>query len=118
MKQSIFIVPNGYPQNFAGLASTSRSAVLTWEPPPEEQQNGIIVNYTVDVSVAGTGQTFQVYTNATSLTLSTLLPYRTYFCTISASTIVGQGPPSTVFTLTTPEDGMTNKVMIYISCTV
>ena len=103
---SFKLVPSGYPQNFTGLATTPRSAVLTWEPPPEDQQNGIIVEYTVDISVANTGQIFQLHTSATSLTLSTLLPYRTYFFLIRAATVVGQGPPSTtMLQLTTPEDG-------------
>ena len=87
------------------MATTSRSAVLIWDPPSKEVQNGIIVNYTIDISVAGSSQTFQVYSTTAGITLSTLQPYRTYFCIVSALTVVGRGPPSTVLTLSTPEDG-------------
>ncbi len=109
----MFAVPSGYPQNFTAMATTSRSAVLNWDPPSKELQNGIIVNYTIDISVAGSSHTFQVYSTTTGMTLSTLQPYRTYFCIISALTVVGRGPPSTVFTLSTPEDGKIISDTIY-----
>lgn len=98
------VAPSGYPQNFTAMATTPRSAVLTWDPPQEEHRNGIIVNYTIDITVASSSESLQVYSSTNRLTLSTLRPYRTYFCVISASTVIGRGPPSTVFTLTTPED--------------
>ena len=97
--------PGGYPQNFNAVSSTSRSADITWEPPSEEDRNGIIINYTINVTAASTGQTFQLRSTTTSITVTSLKPYTTYFCIIAASTSVGVGPPSTVFTLNTPEDG-------------
>ena len=48
---------------------------------------------------------FQLTSTTTSLTVSTLQPFTTYFCIIAASTSVGMGPFSTVVTLQTPEDG-------------
>ncbi len=87
--------------------------MLNWDLPSKELQNGIIVNYTIDISVAGSSHTFHVYSTTTGMTLSTLQPYRTYFCIISALTVVGPGPPSTVFTLSTPEDGKIISDTIY-----
>ncbi len=79
--------------------------MLNWNPPPKESQNGIIRNYTVQVSVSGSLETFEVYSSTTNVTLSSLRPFQTYSCVVSAATIIGQGPPSTVFTITTQEDG-------------
>ena len=98
-------VPTSYPQNFAAVASSSRSATVTWDPPPMAQQNGIIILYTINVTVADSGEMFQLTSTTTSLTVSTLQPFTTYFCIIAASTSVGMGPFSTVVTLQTPEDG-------------
>ena len=99
-------VPSSYPQNFLVAASSSRSATITWEPPQLTEQNGIIILYTINVTIAGSGEMFQLTSTTTSLTVSTLRPFTTYFCIIAASTSVGIGPFSMVVTLQTPEDGM------------
>ena len=109
-------VPTSYPQNFAAVASNSRSATVTWDPPPMAQQNGIIILYTINVTVADSGEMFQLTSTTTSLTVSTLQPFTTYFCIIAASTSVGMGPFSTVVTLQTPEDGTLICVRSYIPC--
>ena len=98
-------VPNGYPQNFMGTADTSRSAVLVWNPPPAEEQNGIIVNYVINVTEADSGVTFQLFSRNTSVSVNSLLPFTSYNFLIAASTSVGVGPFSRLLTLQTPEDG-------------
>ena len=98
-------VPNGYPQNFMGTADTSRSAVLVWNPPPAEEQNGIIVNYVINVTEADRGVTFQLFSRNTSVSVNSLLPFTSYNFLIAASTSVGVGPFSRLLTLQTPEDG-------------
>ena len=77
------------------------------------QQNGIIILYTINVTVADSGEMFQLTSTTTSLTVSTLQPFTTYFCIIAASTPVGMGPFSTVVTLQTPEDGTLLHVKIH-----
>ena len=102
----IFIlVPSGYPQKFSASASSTRSANISWNPPQADEQNGIIINYLINVTVVGSGQTFQLSSTTTFLTVSTLLPYRTYLCIIAAVTSVGVGPYSIPFILNTPQDG-------------
>ena len=106
-------VPSSYPQNFTAVATSSRSAIVTWDAPPMAQQNGIIILYTINVTVADSGEMFQLTSTTTSLTVSTLQSFTTYFCIIAASTSVGMGPFSTVFTLQTPEDGTLLCMRLY-----
>ena len=89
-----------------GSADTSRSAVLTWDPPPAEDQNGIIVSYVINVTEADSGVSFQLFSRNTSLSVSSLLPFTSYNFLIAASTSIGVGPFSRLLTLQTPEDGM------------
>lgn len=105
MKIICFAVPSGYPQSLTGTAPTSDSVIFTWDPPPADQQNGIIIEYFINVTEADRGETFQETTNETSLSVYTLQPFTTYFCIIAASTSAGIGPYSTVFTIQTPQDG-------------
>ena len=46
----------------------------------------------------------QFTTNNTQLTVSSLHPYSTYWCTVAAVTLA-QGPPSTPIMLQTHQDG-------------
>ena len=99
------IVPSGYPQSLSVMPTTSRSALLQWEPPNEADRNGIVTEYIINVSAVETGEDFQLISTNTSLTVTHLRPYTTYQCIIAASTSVGIGPFSTVVTVITPEDG-------------
>ncbi len=94
---------------------TSRSAVLTWDPPPYEDQNGVIISYLISVTVNETGETFVLSTNDTSLSITGLRPYRTYICTIAASTSVGVGPYSTSVIAETLEDGEGLNIEVAVS---
>ena len=104
-------MPSGYPQNFLGVASTSHSATFTWDTPPSNEQNGIIIEYFINITIADSGEIFQESTSENSLSIHTLAPFTTYLCIISASTSAGIGPYSTVFTLQTPQDGKSYACM-------
>ena len=82
----------------------STSFVLSWSPPPTSQQNGIIREYTVNITEIQTGLSIILNSTSTSVSVLSLHPYYTYECTVSAYT-VGGGPYSEVFTITTQEDG-------------
>ncbi len=98
-------VPTASPEDFTPVEVTSRSTVLTWDPPPYENQNGVIISYVIDVTVIETGETFVIISNDTLLSVTGLRPYRTYICTIAASTSIGLGPYSVSITVNTLEDG-------------
>ena len=91
---------------FNATTTSPYSAILTWKPPPFDQQNGIITGYIISVSVLETNETFLLYSNTTYLIVTALRPFRTYICIIAAQTGVGTGPFGTQFVLNTPEDGM------------
>ncbi len=98
-------VPDSSPEELRSVEVTSRSAVLTWDPPPYEDQNGVIISYLISVTINETGENFVLSTNDTSLSITGLRPYRTYICTIAASTSVGVGPYTMGVIVETLEDG-------------
>ena len=102
------IVPSGYPQNFSVSSESSGSALFIWVPPHEYDRNGIITEYTINISAVETGEEFQLQLDSTttSVTATTLTPYTTHFCSIAASTSAGIGPFSTILSFLTPESGI------------
>ena len=101
-----FIAPSASPVSFNATATSPYSAFLTWEPPPLDGQNGVIIGYVIQVNILETNQTLYLYSNNTYLQVNTVRPYRTYVCIIAAITNVGTGPYGTQFILETPEDGI------------
>ena len=92
--------------NIAALSVSSTNVQLSWNPPPTDQQNGIITDYYINMTEVETGVTVQLtVTGATSLLIDALHPYYVYNFFISAATVVGRGPYSTLFSIRTPEDG-------------
>ena len=97
--------PSGVPQNFTVNSESAYSAIVSWSPPPVEEQNGIIIGYVISVTEDETGDTFQLPVTATVVTINNLRPYHTYTCVIAAETSVGLGPFSAGVSFTTHEDG-------------
>lgn len=75
----------------SGYVIDSTSIFLSWEPPPQEHQNDAVTGYLVNITEVETGNTSQLYTSSTSITLSSLHPSYTYIWSIAAVTI-GPGP--------------------------
>lgn len=67
---------------------------LMWEPPPKQEQNGIIMGYVVTVTMLGNGESFQLFSSNNTITLDSLRPYTTYVCVVAAQTSAGIGPVS------------------------
>ena len=72
-----------------------------------ELLHGELREYRIDITEIETGTFLQIFSDSdiTEVTVGYLHPYYTYNCTIIAIT-VGQGPPSTVITVRTAEEGM------------
>ena len=99
-----FSAPSAPPEDLIAANVSSTSFVLSWTPPPISQQSGIIREYTVNVTEVETASLTVLTSTTTSLLVSSLHPYYTYECAVSAYTIE-HGPYSEVLTVTTSEDG-------------
>ena len=78
---------------------------MEWEPPPINQQNGIIQYYLVMVDQLENATSTTLIANTTQITVRNLLPYYTYQVTIAAVTNPGTGPWSDLLTVMLPEAG-------------
>ena len=106
MSQNVPIAPSSAPASLLGSTLSPTAAVFTWTPPPAEDQNGVIVMYSVNLTLLGGGGLAQQYTTSnTSIVVSNLLPYRYYTCIVAAATMVGTGPYSIIVTIQTPQAG-------------
>ena len=108
-------VPSGTPGSIDAQPIDSRTLLLAWEPPAEEEQNGIIREY-FNISAAETSDEFQYRATNTTVIVEDLHPHYTYSFVISAVTI-GPGPYSEAYTIQMPEDGKTlNTLHILCLC--
>ena len=78
---------------------------MTWQPPTEEDKNGIITQYTVTVTEVLTGVVQSHTTGNTQLRVEALHPYYSYHCNVAAATVIGYGPPSQDVPVEMTEDG-------------
>ena len=93
-------VPAGPPRQVFAIAENSKTVTLIWSAPATP--NGVITEYQFQCS--GGGQVFNRAVMETTTTLSGLLPYTYYSCSITAHTSVGGGPAATT-SVTTLQDG-------------
>ena len=96
--------------------SSPQTIELTWIPPLEQEQNGFIEEYVINITREGDSLD-QVVSVMTSLMISNLSPYTNYSFSVAAVT-VGVGPFSPVVTITMPEHGEDDYVcsLLCISC--
>ena len=100
-------VPSGYPRSVSHVASDARTLRLFWSPPPQEEQNGVIVHYGITIMEAETSEVRQYTTRdaATTFVVPNLHPHYNYNFTVSASTSAGYGPHSPSTYAQMPQDG-------------
>ena len=99
--------PTAAPRNFRAVVNSAFEAELSWSAPVSDKQNGVIINYVVNITEDDSGGKFQESTSSTSLTIDdNLRPYYTYTCAVAAETSSGLGPFSSAISFTTDEHGM------------
>ena len=107
---SISLVPNAPPDNVQALTSSSTAILVTWDPVPEIDRNGIITQYEVEFNQ----NTFNeislsnlTTTNGLQLMveLEGLEEFVEYTVRVRAYTSVGPGPFSVAVMNRTLEDG-------------
>ena len=102
-------MPSASPREIGGEALSSSSLLLTWQPPLDDQLNGILTGYVVNVTETETGNQYQISTDAAQYTFEGLHPFYQYMFIVAALT-VGQGPFSEIFPLRMPQDGMIQDI--------
>ena len=104
---SLSLVPTGSPSNIITSSVDTTSFTLTWDPPTDTEQNGVITSY--EISITGTpfdppqstyivdAPTPLIYpaTASVSTTLTELEENNDYTVTIAAINSEGRGPVST-----------------------
>ena len=99
-------MPSNTPQNITILLRNATSAQIHWDPPPFEEQNGIIQFYTLFITEVDTSRVIeQLRTENASARLQRFRPFRVYQLVIAANTIVGLGPFSNPALFQMPESG-------------
>ena len=82
---------------------STTSLLLSWELPVPEHQNGIILQYHVNIRTLNTNSSENMVARNTSITLSDLHPFYTYEMMVAAESSVGVGPYSQIASRSMPE---------------
>ena len=98
------IAPSSAPTDFQATVLDHTSILVSWNPPPFEDQNGIIRHYEVILVALATGVTHIRTSSTHSLTVSSLQPFTNYSCTVAAET-VAIGPYTAEITVQTSQTG-------------
>ena len=100
------IAPVAPPAEITVVEVTSTSVRLEWTGPPPDKQNGVILQYILNVTVLGMKHNaYYTSSDVTSFTVDNLHPYTMYIAVIAAETSIGVGPFSSLITMETLEDG-------------
>lgn len=110
-----FTVPSEPPRDIVGTAVDSTSLVITWNPPPEESKNGVLISYKIlytKISLGNsvpfedqTTMTIEVDADVRTHMIENLDKWTVYEIKMAAATIKGDGPWSTAISAQTDEDG-------------
>jgi len=84
---------------------SSTSAVLSWDVPPPEDHNGIVLGYAINVTKLQSRETVELFSNSTMLTVHNLKPHTLYGCVSAAVNNAGFGPASVALQFETLEAG-------------
>ena len=101
--------PHAPPQNIQSRVTGSKTAVISWDPPPFDDQNGIITYYLLLISQEQfniSDMVLNTTSDVTTYTVTGLEEYNNYTCRVAAATRIGPGPYSTPIEFSTLQDGM------------
>ena len=98
--------PSAPPSNVSARSASSTSIFVSWGQVPFQDQNGVIVNYTVTYKWLPSGpvQTWNVGASVNQTTVTGLNEFTNYSITVFASTSKGGGIQSTAIVVITDED--------------
>ena len=104
--------PDGAPQNVRGHNRSSTSISVSWDQVPVEQENGIITSYTITYhsQTENDNGTVPAGPSERQKTITGLKEYVNYNIRVFASTVKGDGPPSSpVLVIRTDQDSKSFK---------
>ena len=107
---STSLVPNAPPDNVQVLTRSSTAILVTWDPVPDIDRNGIIVQYQVEFNQStfneiSTSNLTTINGSQLMVELDGLEEFVNYFVRVRAYTSVGPGPFSAAVMTRTLEDG-------------
>ena len=106
--------PTAPPENLITTPLSSTTLYLTWQPPVEEERNGIIRRYIINITELNSGNEYQLENASTEITVQDLHPFYRYSYSVAAIT-VALGPFTPGFIIEMPEDGkLTQAIMLKI----
>ena len=93
---SIYLGPDGAPQNVRGHSTSSTSIQVLWDEVLPEQQNGVITGYTVTYKAQAGNQSDNISISPSNrqVEIADLKKFANYNVTVFASTAKGDGPRS------------------------
>ena len=100
-------VPSEAPTDVVGVALDPRTLRLSWSPVPEEERNGVILQYGVSLreQEGGVGTIFTTGRAVPSHHVPNLHPHYHYQFNVTAFTSKGHGPYSQPGSIQMPPDG-------------
>ena len=113
---SFLTEPNAPPSNVNGHSVNATSIFVQWDQVPAEDQNGVILSYTVTYGafpVCST-KTKNVTTPGKNFTFSGLNEFTNYSITVFASTVKGNGNVSAAIYVTTDQYGKCTFLVIFL----
>ena len=105
-------VPAGPPRQVMSINKNSTSITVSWIVPATP--NGVITEYQLQCSNQKQVFNHNVKGSQTTTTLSGLLPYTNYSCSITAHTRVGGGPAATISVSTKQDSEQCSHLIIII----
>ena len=95
--------PSAPPQHLRQAAITATSITLNWQPPPEENWNGVVRFYYLFITEMESGTSYRENSTTTAYIVENLHPFYTYVFSIAAVTVEA-GPISDSIILQTSEN--------------
>ena len=113
---STSLVPNTPPDNVQAITRSSTAILVTWNPVPDIDRNGIIIQYEVEFnqntfSEISTSNLTTTNGSQLMVELNGLEEYVDYSVRVRAYTSVGPGPFSVAVVNRTLEDGMLSIII-------
>ena len=100
-------VPSSPPQNVMVTSVNPASLMVSWQPPPMIDHNGMITSHVIQYTRGGTSNMTNV-NSGTTHTISGLVAYVDYSVTVAARTVNGTGTFSSAMVQRSGEDGELN----------